>query len=126
MLGGGGPAGYGLNEVRGVPACREGAARDGGEVVCRPGGLFAGFEENGGAGEEGGDYGAEEVVELGRLVLVRGVWRRGAFLRDSLGVSVIAINKYRAQILTSSSHKPLLHPEAHSVLRWLYTSSRNS
>ena len=64
VVGGGGPEREGLQEVGRVAAGLQGVLGDGGEEGGRPGRLLGGFEEEGGAGEEGGDGGAEEVVEL--------------------------------------------------------------
>ena len=47
-----------------MPAGAEGGLRDRGEVALGPGGAFRAFEDDGVAGEEGGDYGAQEVMEL--------------------------------------------------------------
>lgn len=49
-----------------MPAGAEGGLRDRGEVALGPGGAFGAFEDDGVAGEEGGYYRAQEVVELGR------------------------------------------------------------
>jgi len=53
-----------------VPAGAEGGFRDRDEIALGPGGAFRAFEDDGVASEEGGDYGAQEVVELGGLVCV--------------------------------------------------------
>jgi len=53
-----------------VPAGAEGGLRDRGEVALGPGGAFGAFEDDGVAGEEGGYYRAQEVVELGGLICV--------------------------------------------------------
>ena len=58
------PADERLDEVGRVTAGSEGAPSDGGKVGERPGGLFRGFDKNGGACEEGGDNGVYKVVEL--------------------------------------------------------------
>ena len=49
-----------------MSAGAEGRLRDRGEVALGPGGAFGAFEDDGVAGEEGGYYRAQEVVELGR------------------------------------------------------------
>ena len=71
------PADEGLNQVRRVPTYGEGAASDGGEVGEGPGGLLRGFEEDGGAGEEGGYYGAHKIVKLELSIssCVKSGWR---------------------------------------------------
>ena len=53
VIGGGGPADEGLDEVGGVAAGGQGGAGDGGGVGEGPGGLFGGFDEEGGTGEKG-------------------------------------------------------------------------
>lgn len=64
MRGDVGPADQGAYEVGTVAAGGEGGVQDRGEVEGGPGGGFGGFEDYGVAGEEGGDGGGEEVVEL--------------------------------------------------------------
>jgi len=59
-----GPADDGLDDVGRVSAGDEGAGSDGGEVGGRPGGGFRAFDYDSVAGEDGGDDGADEVVEL--------------------------------------------------------------
>jgi len=58
------PADERLDEVGGVAAGGEGCAGDGGGIGEGPGGLFGGFDEDGGACEEGGYYGGQDVVDL--------------------------------------------------------------
>lgn len=54
-VGGGlGPAEDGLDQVGGVPAGNEGGFGNRGVVLSAPGGVFRGFEDEGGAREEGG------------------------------------------------------------------------
>jgi len=60
----GGPAGDGLHEGGRVVAGFERAVHDGDEVLARPGRGFGAFDDDGVAAEEGGDDGAEQVVEL--------------------------------------------------------------
>jgi hypothetical protein len=60
-----GPADDGLDDVWRVAASLEGARCNGGEVGGGPGGGFGTFDYDGVAGEDGGYYGADEVVELG-------------------------------------------------------------
>lgn len=58
------PADNGLDEMRGVTACRESISGDRDEIGGGPGGLLGSFEDDGITGGEGRDDGAEEVVEL--------------------------------------------------------------
>jgi len=62
--GDGGPAGDGLHEGGGVVAGFERAVHDRDKVSARPGRGFGAFDDDGVAAEEGGDDGAEQVVEL--------------------------------------------------------------
>ena len=62
-----GPADQRLDEIRGVPASREGRAGNGSGVGEGPGRLFGAFDNKGGASEECGYYGREDVVDLGRI-----------------------------------------------------------
>lgn len=70
VIGGLGPADEGLNKVGGVSAALERGAGDGGEEGGGPGRAFGGFDNDGAAGEQGGNYGTYEVVELGTSVEV--------------------------------------------------------
>jgi hypothetical protein len=49
--------------MSGVAACFEGFGSDRGEVRRGPGGGFRALDYDGVAGEDGGDYGADEIVE---------------------------------------------------------------
>lgn len=56
MVGRLGPADKGLDEIGGVNAALKGGAGDGCKEGGRPGGAFGGFDNNGGAGEDGRYY----------------------------------------------------------------------
>lgn len=64
VVGCGGPADEGLYEIRGVAAGRKCGAGYGGGVGEGPGGLLRGLDEEGGASEQGGNYGGEDIVDL--------------------------------------------------------------
>jgi hypothetical protein len=67
VVGDGGPADDGLDDVGGVAACYEGRGCDRGEVGAGPGGRFGALDYDGVAGEYGCDDGGDEVVELKNL-----------------------------------------------------------
>lgn len=86
------PADDGLDNVGGVAAYFEGFGCDGGKVVGGPGGGFGTFDDDGIAGEDGGDDGADEVVELDLLdfrAFQYNMWS----LQDSWYMSVVLLLK---------------------------------